>query len=65
MKDQCYEFIKGLNNRVNNVGFGSYGEVKLAKNYDTDQVVAIKMVIFTLYRFMVKMQKIKLMSITS
>ena len=44
MKDECYEFIKGPNNKISIVGFGSYGEVKLAKNSDTGEVVAIKMV---------------------
>ena len=44
MKDECFEFIKAPNNKVNIVGFGSYGEVKLAKNTDTNEVVAIKTV---------------------
>jgi serine/threonine protein kinase len=30
---------------VNIVGFGSYGEVKLAKNTENNEVVAIKMVV--------------------
>jgi hypothetical protein len=32
MKDECYEFIKNETGKVNIVGFGSYGEVKLARN---------------------------------
>lgn len=44
MKDECYEFIKGANNKVNIVGFGSYGEVKLARNTETGEMVAIKSV---------------------
>ena len=65
MKDESFEFIKGHGNKVSVVGFGSYGEVKLAKNTETGEVVAIKMVNLTRYRFMVKMQNKKLMSIIS
>lgn len=36
--------MKGPNNKISIVGFGSYGEVKLAKNTETGQIVAIKMV---------------------
>jgi hypothetical protein len=32
MKDEYYEFVKGADNKVRIAGFGSYGEVKLAKN---------------------------------
>jgi hypothetical protein len=32
MKDECYEFLKNDFGKVEIVGFGSYGEVKLARN---------------------------------
>ena len=65
MKDECYEFIKGPNNKVSIVGFGSYGEVKLAKNSETGEIVAIKMVTRSSCRSMDGMPKRKSMSITN
>lgn len=61
MKDESYAFVKGPNNKVSIVGFGSYGEVKLAKNTETDEMVAIKMVHNLCYivRYMVEMQRMK------
>lgn len=44
MKDECYEFLKNEVGKVDIVGFGSYGEVKLARNTENGGVVAIKMV---------------------
>jgi len=46
MKDECYEFIKNEIGKTNIVGFGSYGEVKIARNTDNSQIVAIKLVKF-------------------
>lgn len=65
MRDECYEFIKGANNKVSIVGFGSYGEVKLAKNTETGEIVAIKMVDDLLRRFMAGTPKTKSMCITN
>jgi serine/threonine protein kinase len=36
--------VKGPNGKACIVGFGSYGEVKLARNTETDELVAIKFV---------------------
>lgn len=44
MKSESYEFLKGTENGHVAIGFGSYGMVKLAKNTDTKELVAIKMV---------------------
>jgi hypothetical protein len=46
MKNECYEFLKNEIGKANIVGFGSYGEVKIARNTENDQIVAIKMVRF-------------------
>ena len=65
MKDECYEFIKGQNNKISIVGFGSYGEVKLAKNSETGEIVAIKMVRIKGCRFTGAMPRKKSTCITS
>ena len=44
MKDECYEFLKNEVGRVEVVGFGSYGEVRLARNTENGEVVAIKLI---------------------
>jgi serine/threonine protein kinase len=44
MKSESYEFLKETDNSHVNIGFGSYGMVKLAKNTETKELVAIKMV---------------------
>jgi serine/threonine protein kinase len=44
MKSESYEFLKELDNSHVTIGFGSYGTVKLAKNTDSKELVAIKLV---------------------
>ncbi len=39
-----YELLKGYENNHVTIGFGSYGQVKLAKNLDTGEIVAVKIV---------------------
>ena len=39
-----YQLLKGYQNNGVTVGFGSYGQVKLAKNIENDQIVAVKIV---------------------
>jgi serine/threonine protein kinase len=51
--------------KVDIVGFGSYGEVKLARNTENNEIVAIKMVHDILVRFITKTPNNKLMSITN
>lgn len=50
MRDECYEFLKNDFGKVEIVGFGSYGEVKLARNTQNNDIVAIKMVEMRSYR---------------
>lgn len=63
MKEECYEFIKGPNNKVSIVGFGSYGQVKLARNTQTGEMVAIKLVHMMIVRCMEEMLNKKQMFI--
>ena len=42
-KEEVYEFVKE-NGRHVIIGFGSYGEVKLARKSESKEFVAIKMV---------------------
>ena len=65
MKDECYEFLKNEVGKVDIVGFGSYGEVKLARNTENGGVVAIKMVRQSLLRFTTKTPNKKSMFITN
>jgi serine/threonine-protein kinase Chk1 len=44
MKNESYEFLRGYENNHINIGFGSYGQVKLARNTETKDLVAIKLV---------------------
>jgi hypothetical protein len=37
--------LKGYENNHVTIGFGSYGQVKLAKNIDTGETVAVKIVL--------------------
>ena len=54
MRDECYEFLKNEVGKVEIVGFGSCGEVKLARNTENGEIVAIKMVRERLDRFTAK-----------
>ena len=44
IKNESYEFLRGYENNHINIGFGSYGQVKLARNIETKELVAIKLV---------------------
>ena len=39
-----YELLKGYENNHVTIGFGSYGQVKLARNLDNGEIVAVKIV---------------------
>ncbi len=39
-----YELLKGYENNHVTIGFGSYGQVKLARNLDNSEIVAVKIV---------------------
>ena len=65
MKDECYQFIKNDFGKVEIVGFGSYGEVKLARNTQNNEIVAIKMVHLFSHRSTIRTQRSKLMFITN
>jgi serine/threonine protein kinase len=44
MKSESYQFLKEIDSNHVTIGFGSYGMVKLAKNIDSKELVAIKLV---------------------
>jgi serine/threonine protein kinase len=46
-----YELLKGYGEHHVSVGFGSYGQVKLAVDKKTGENVAVKIVIGKLFRF--------------
>ena len=39
-----YELVKGFENNPVTVGFGSYGQVKLGRDIETGETVAVKIV---------------------
>ena len=63
MNDQVYEFLINSTGLVEIVGFGSYGEVKLAMNRKSGEIVAIKMVVHYSTRSTIRMPKNKSTSI--
>ena len=48
-KEEVYEFVKEGNRHII-IGFGSYGEVKLARKSGSQEYVAIKMVLIPSFR---------------
>jgi hypothetical protein len=63
-KEEVYEFVKEKNRHII-IGFGSYGEVKLAKRGDSNDYVAIKMVIDVSFRFTARMHSTRSLCINS
>lgn len=45
-----FEILKGYQNNHVTIGFGSYGQVKLAKDLNNGEVVAVKVVTVEQYR---------------
>lgn len=45
-----FEILKGYQNNHVTIGFGSYGQVKLAKDLNNREVVAVKVVTVEQYR---------------
>jgi hypothetical protein len=53
-----FEILKGYQNNHVTIGFGSYGQVKLARDLQTTEIVAVKVVFLELLR-LTRSQKMK------
>lgn len=54
-----FEILKGYANNHVTIGFGSYGQVKLARDLENNEIVAVKVVFLTLILRLTRLPKMK------